>query len=128
MVSWLSKSPSDKLIQYKDSKCAVLLRLTVGSGEDFNREFSNLTARGYELKTTYLPNSTVLGNNLTLGCYFYFQKLEKNTGSIGTENSSLKKSGTFVDVIEEQDSPKCYNCGNDVISGSIECKNCGKAI
>ena len=128
MGSWLSKPPSDKLIQHKDSKCAVLLRLTVGSGEDFNREFSNLTAQGYELKTTYLPNSMVLGNNLTLGCYFYFQKLEKNTGAIGTENSSLKKSGTFVDLIKEQDSLKCPNCGNKNISGAIRCKYCKQAI
>ena len=71
-----TKLESSKALHYKDDKCAILILFTSGNYDEFNREFSQLTSQGYDLKTSYVPPASIAGFSIALGSFFYFQKLK----------------------------------------------------
>lgn len=104
-----------KIIAYKDNNCAVLIQYTAGGFDEFNKEFSNLTSEGYELKTTYVPPHSLAGFNTTLGSFFYFQKLDKSKDDFNESH--------ILNSEEKSEMKKCPKC--QTLSYKKWCTHCG---
>lgn len=74
---------TSKVIQYKDSNVCILTHM-MGTQKEFYSEFSNLTAQGYELKSTFTPSTSFIGIGGAPMAICYFQKLDKTQESFGS--------------------------------------------
>lgn len=112
---------TSKVIQYKDSNVCILTHM-VGSQKEFYAEFSNITAQGYELKSTYAPSSSFIGIGGSPMAICYFQKSMNVVISSETSKETQQEShGTTMVKF-------CKNCGNSNGSSDNLCKYCGKVL
>ncbi len=142
------KNSKNKALHYKDENCAVLILFASGNYDEFNREFSTLTSQGYEMKTSYVPPVSFAGFSVTLGSFFYFQKIKNNT----ITDKNEEQYGSVLDEVErethtpsnftvvkktsnqkEQESSdvnmqKCKNCGNSNHVSAKFCKLCERVF
>ena len=111
-------------VAYKDSRVAILIHM-VGAQKEFYREFSNLTAEDYELKSVFQPTSSFLGIGGGPMAFCYFQKLKKQNFYANSIKTPESKDVTFVDMAEEREII-CASCGRSS-TGKI-CVHCKKEL
>ncbi len=132
------------VVKFKDSKVCILLS-QIGNGDAFNKEFSQVTSEGYELKTTHpFASFKMLGTGGDLDHLFYFQKntemqKEQEEEIIAQMNNKSREEKLNKEKEEHafKMRPKstivgnnkiCDNCRNNNTLDAKTCKYCDKPI
>jgi len=126
------------VVQFKDANVCILLKET-GFGGSFNKEFSKVTAEGYELKAIHEHGQfTVAGFGGGTQYAFYFQKStnSKNVQATKITNTpSDEPVNPFVAFTEHKENQKdtmwqniCKSCNQLNNFEATLCTKCGKVL